>query len=286
MQQLAQAEQGGASFWTEAFGEKVRVRIRHAYDAVAELHGFSGYGDIFIRARQVILEQEGLEYLYGEGLPEYTDFESFLRHGPDELYPTAIEALVSSIHRWDREQQARMYYSSDRGYATEFIDSVSEIFAQERVAWKFVRGELVELKSEELHVAVVEPALHLIHDRRFTSVDATYRKALDELSRGDGGDAVTDAGAALQELLTALGCDGNSLGPLIKSAREKGLLAAHDTPMLTAVEKAMHWVSADRSETGESHHASDATRGDAWLIVHVVGAFIVRLASGEHRSNG
>jgi hypothetical protein len=54
--------------------------------------------------------------------------------------------------------------------------------------------------------------------------------------------------------------------------------------MLAAVEKAMHWVAADRSETGESHHASEASRDDAWLIVHVVGAFIVRLVAGGERS--
>jgi hypothetical protein len=45
----------------------------------------------------------------------------------------------------------------------------------------------------------------------------------------------------------------------------------------------MHWVAADRSQSGESHHASDATRDDAWLIVHIVGAFIVRLAAGGER---
>ena len=45
----------------------------------------------------------------------------------------------------------------------------------------------------------------------------------------------------------------------------------------------MHWVAADRSETGESHLTSDASRDDAWLIVHIVGDFIMRLASAEKR---
>lgn len=283
MRSMAEQEAAGESFWTEAFSQKVRVRVRHAYEATAELHGFSGFGDLFAWARQAILEQEGLDYLFGDGLGASNDFESFFRNGPDEMYPTAIEALARSIHRWDVERQARSYEGGNRGCAREFMASVNEIFAQERVAWKFVGAEMVEMKSEELHESVIEPALRLVHDRRFARVDVTYRKALDELSKGDGADAVTDAGTALQELLTVLGCEGNALGPLIKSAREKGILGAHDTPLLAAVERAMHWVAADRSETGESHHASDATREDAWLIVHVVGAFIVRLASGEQR---
>ena len=42
----------------------------------------------------------------------------------------------------------------------------------------------------------------------------------------------------------------------------------------------MHWVSADRSEMGDSHKAETTlTRDDAWLTVHVVGALILRLAS-------
>lgn len=53
-------------------------------------------------------------------------------------------------------------------------------------------------------------------------------RALGEISNGKPGDAITDAGTALQETLTALGCDGNNLGALIKSAKAKGLLAAHD----------------------------------------------------------
>jgi len=105
------------------------------------------------------------------------------------------------------------------------------------------------------------------------------------LSKGDAADAVTDAGTALQEMLKSLGCRGNQLGDLIRSAKSKGLLGAHDTPLFETFEKAMHWVAADRSEKGESHHLSDATLDDAWLIVHVVGAFIVRLASDEGRGS-
>lgn len=280
LQTLATQEAAGESFWTEAFNERVRNRVRHAYDGVLE-NALASDGDIFGYARKIIMRQEGLRYLAGEGLYESQDFEMFLRTAPDDMYPTALEALVRSIHRWDRDSTRNFPI----GYAGQFTERVNEILAQERVSWKFVGPEMIEMRSEELHDAVIEPALKLIHDRRFAGVDATYRKALDELSRGDGADAVTDAGAALQELLTALGCEGNQLGDLIRSARRQGLLGAHDTPLLVAVERAMHWVAADRSQTGESHHASDATREDAWLIVHVVGAFIVRLAVGERRGD-
>lgn len=42
-------------------------------------------------------------------------------------------------------------------------------------------------------------------------------------------------------------------------------------------------MSADRSQTGDAHHASDANLDDAWLIVHVAGALILRLSKGGSR---
>lgn len=278
MHDMAEAEAAGENFWTEGFDSRVRQRVRLAYDRIAQAHGFAADERIFARARHMILEQLGLRYLAREGWVPYGDFDAFLREAADDFYPTAIEALLTAVAEWATTESEANAYS-------QLARDTGEIFAQERVAWKLVDGQMVEMKSSELHEAVVEPALRLLHDARYTAVDASYRKALDELSRGDGADAVTDAGTALQELLTALGCQGNQLGDLIRSARAKGLLAGHDTPLLQAVEKALHWVAADRSVTGESHHASDASRDDAWLIVHIVGAFIVRLAAGSQRTS-
>lgn len=278
MKAMAEAEEGGESFWTEVFSDSVRVRVRRVYDRLGggEL---GDDGEIFADARRVILDQGGADYLVDSDLHPNHDFASFFRAGPDEMFPTAFEALVGAITRW--ESPRNVFHPRD--YAGQFVTGANEVFAEERVAWTYLDGQMIEMKSQELHASVIQPALRLLHDRRLASVDATYRKALDELSKGDGADAVTDAGAALQELLTALGCTGNQLGDLIRSARQKKLLGAHDTPLIEAIEKAMHWVAADRSQTGESHHASDASSEDAWLIVHVVGAFIVRLASGGER---
>lgn len=93
---------------------------------------------------------------------------------------------------------------------------------------------------------------------------------MEELSKDSAADAIT----ALQEAPTAL-----------KSARAKGLLAPHDTPLLEAIERALHWVSADRSALGDSHAAATrATVDDAWLTVHVVGAIILRLTASGPRS--
>jgi 5'-3' exonuclease len=108
-------------------------------------------------------------------------------------------------------------------------------------------------------------------------IEISYQKALEEISQGHPDDAITDAATALQDTLTLLGCHGHALGPLISDAKKRGLIAAHDAPIF-------HWVSADRSETGDGHHKSNATVEDAWLAVHVVGALILRLVTGGPRA--
>jgi hypothetical protein len=55
------------------------------------------------------------------------------------------------------------------------------------------------------------------------------------LAEGKPADAITDVARALQEALVILGCKGNALGPLAKSARSKGLLGPHDALMTDMV---------------------------------------------------
>jgi hypothetical protein len=148
--------------------------------------------------------------------------------------------------------------------------------APHRIAFKFVDGELIAFESDELMQEVVEPALRLLAGETFAGAHAAYLGALKELGK-DAANAVTDAGTALQETLTVLGCKGNALGPLLKDARRNGLLAGHDQQLVDGILKFGEWASADRSESGDSHKVSSATTADAWLMVHVVGALIVRL---------
>jgi hypothetical protein len=135
---------------------------------------------------------------------------------------------------------------------------------------------MIPFSSRELHVSVVQPVLQLLAaPKRFDAVEKSYQDALEELARGKPDDAITDAAAALENMLRTLGCQGNSLGPLIKSAKTKGVLAHHDGNLVSPL---MNWVSADRSETGDAHGKQVASVADAWLIVHVVGALLLRIS--------
>ena len=168
--------------------------------------------------------------------------------------------------------------------AQEFADLVNAVFREERIAYKFVDGALIEFSSDELITEVVEPAVRLLVDKRFDAAHGAYMNALKEISNGEAGDAITDAGSALQETLKALGCKGNSLGAQLTDAKRRGLLARHDQALTDGISKVIDWASADRSETGDAHKHPDAAVADAWLMVHVVGALIVRLADPTLRN--
>lgn len=117
-----------------------------------------------------------------------------------------------------------------------------------------------------MHANIVPPALSLLHGwSNLVKVKQAFQKALGELKPNqDPGDAITDAGTALQ-----IACDGGGVrqvakAPLLNDAKKNGLLRP-DSKLAQGVEFIDEWVSADRSNRGNAHAASDATRADGWL---------------------
>jgi hypothetical protein len=277
LEKLARREaEEGASFWTSSFDETVRTKIVHAFRDAA-----GGYDEDYASfARNLILRDEGLMYLTSPTVNHTYDLLNFVMQCDDDFVPTVVEAMLTSFAK------SSTSYGSRRWEAPAlFRDVIAVVLLEHRVNYDLIDDQMVEFSSREMHESVMVPTLTLLAGRTdLAAAEAAYRDALDEISKGKPGDAITDAGTALQETLLALGCSGNALGPLIKSAKGKGLLARHDSPLLDAVEKTMHWVSADRSESGDAHQVADASSDDAWFIVHIVGAVILRLAQGGPRA--
>jgi hypothetical protein len=272
---LAAREAAGESFWSGTFEATARVKLGHF---VADLFDpISGLGvDPWDSARGMVLLDEGLMRLSPVGSNDARqDVLTCLVGDPDQtLLPSLLEAIGAVIAKYP----ANVYGGFDRTAPAKYATFVNTVLREHRISFEYIDGQLIEYASQELHVEVVAPALRLLSRRDgWQLVETAYQAALDQLSKGEPANAITDAGSALQSALEKLGCTGNALGPLIKSAKSIGLIAGHDLPLL-------HWVSADRSETGDAHKVSSATLEDAWLTVHVVGAILLRLAgAGETR---
>jgi len=278
IEERTKAEARGESFWTPAFSKKIRTRLLYAVGAAAGDHRVH----VLERARQLILEAEGIPYLqrYGESVTPGEDFLGHFMDCGDGAMPTAIEAIYSAMQDFGVGSPSYFIPSID---VDAFGRKVARILDEERVAFDLTDGQMVSFESKELYEAVLEPTLRLLHNSKFGNAEKAYQEALDEQSKGHPGDAITDAGTALQETLTALGCDGKMLGSLIKSAKAKGLLAAHDERMTEAIEGIMVSAAALRNEKGDSHWTGKAAEEDAWFMIHVVGALIVRLVGASGR---
>jgi hypothetical protein len=223
---------------------------------------------------------EGLFFLTRSGMSAREDFFGCLLQGSDEMVPDLIEGLSLAFTQNDIHSQTGNWHGG-----TLFDVLVNTILREHRISYELIDHQMVGFESREMHVEVVAPVLTLLGGRQgWSRAESAYQDALREIAHGAAADAITDAGTALQEALTAAGCVGNQLGDLIKSARAKGLLAPHDSPLLHSIGKVFTWASADRSQTGDAHHTTTATVADAWLTVHVVGALLLRLAGGGPRS--
>lgn len=281
--ELAQREAAGEPLWTSELPTQTRLKLIHALNSVTESgDGYHSWkGEPVETARTRVLRDEGLANLAGE-VNAHSDLYKALQVAEVDLVMSLLEALLVEVAAQSDSSYGN--YELPQVRLAMFRNEVNEIFRADRIAAEFVGSEIVEFKSREMHVEVVVPTLQLLAaGREWANVENAYHKAIREID-DDPGDAITDAGTALQEALLLCGAEGNSLGPLAKSAAKMGLLAPHDSAFADAVKKMIDWVSADRSETGDAHKIGTENRDDAWFAVHVVGALILRLSQGRPRT--
>lgn len=287
LRELQERERQGETFWTESFSPETRNRLQ-----LVMLSSTGGRDYRTLEAAvQCLLADLGQLHLSSSRSDARDDFFSYLSECEDEMVPSVMEAFVQGYTR-AFEQNARIQaFHSGTSYtetlismSEELLSELNRVLAEDRVAFELVDGEMVPFASRELHVEVTQPALRLLATAGWERVETSYQNALSELARGEGANAITDAGTALQEALILRGAEGNQIGDLTTSAKHRGIIAAHDAPLLQTIDKACRWVSADRSNTGDAHNSSSASRDDAWFTVHIVGAIILRLSSQALRA--
>lgn len=263
---------GGTDGWTTKVVTPARVKLHLAWQDVL------GYARVDEYQYAGVVERRIRQSLGAAGV---TPDRIAIAKVSDEVALSLLEAEYQTL-----VQREVMFELVDPDESTveyvfaadHFLERVNAILESHAIAFTLTgAGHIIPIESMEMHASVVAPVLHLLHSPGLAASETAYQKALQEIRNNDPGDAITDAATALQEALTALGCEGNSLGKLLASARDKELLGPHGSPLLESVKRIGDWVHARRSG-GEAHRGDDtATLAEAWLVVHVVGALIIHL---------
>lgn len=264
--ELAEHEQNGESFWTSEIPRPARVKIAALWARVDQQaqEGWDFYdlgGEIQFLLR-TDLGDDSAPWRPGD----------WVICEDTAVCLSVLEALMFA---------AKKQHISIANFVEEMVNAT---FTAHRVAYKSVDFEFVPFESDALHQDVVEPTLRLLIAKDYEDAHASFLAGLKQIAAGDAGNAITDAGSALQQVLVALGCSGNALGPLWKDATKRGLVTSHDENLRVGISKFMDWASADRNTTGDAHKNSTASLSDAWLMVHVTGALILRLTDSTPRT--
>lgn len=275
--ELAEYEANGISLWSPYFCQEFRFKLVAYIDMQLDSANL-----ICSHACTLLALDTGKDHRFLVPCRE-TVFD-LLRRGSDDDVADVIEAVFRGIiETCDSRDSIEVRYTQTA--RKNYESYVKKLLAEHRISFDLVNGQMVEKKSQELHTEVVEPALTLLAGRpEFRDVERAYQDALGELSDQKPADALTDAGTALQAMLTQLGCPGKTLGEQIKEAKGKGLFAGRDTPLLGSITGLLQWVAGERNQRSDAHNVVDVPLSEGWLMVHVVGAIIVMLAQ-KHEEN-
>ncbi|MFW0790004.1 hypothetical protein [Gordonia sp. CPCC 205333] len=254
--------------------ERLGVKLATLWETVGQhydRHAFPGTSPLSELVRGVLKMHTGI-VVYGGTMASAIsgDYDA-------ETKLSIIEATAEILSREVRAGQGSTITGSEMGAV--FTRKVNKVFQDHNVNLELDESRrFIPIESPVVHSNVVMPAPTLMRgDTRFAGVEKAYEDALTELRRGEGGNAVTDAGTALQEAFEAVGIAGGTLGKQIDGARNSGVLGGTNSPFAESLVKVAQWVAAKRNN-GEAHRAVHGIElNDAWFIVHVVGAFIVYL---------
>lgn len=159
-----------------------------------------------------------------------------------------------------------------RGYCggQPTLDAINDVLREENIGYEltdfhqvwdedgrsyYVVPPMPVKKEEELlHDEVVKPCLRALGDRRFATALAELMKAFEEYRRGDYGDAVTDAGAAVETVLKTIcthkkwpyDAHKDTCSKLLEICQKNGLFLPFYRPILEA-------TATVRNKIGDAH---------------------------------
>ncbi|CAN2203092.1 hypothetical protein MCEMRE196_00841 [Candidatus Nanopelagicaceae bacterium] len=257
--ELTIRESNGENFWTYSISENVKKRILYVFkDSV------DGNFLIYDRAHGAILRDLGVTHLTNARKASNIDFVDWCLEANDTHICEGIERFYEVISDHSIIGKLSLWNA-----AKFFEDGIRQILLEERISWDFVNGMMIHRDSQIAHSSILLPTLHLLTEVRFQESNKTFLKGLEELSKGDAGDAITDFATSLQIFLKAKGCVGGTLGALKNYGTGKVILNSQQARLIDLI--------ADIRNEGEVHNPDRYQISDAWFMCHLVASLMLQM---------
>lgn len=271
----AELEASGERIWTDKLTHTVRVQFTHIIKRFAEQYYLNDR--LSEVAQDVSFQFSFISLSHAFNFHAFSPLEEVLNAVINErCEEDVVFSLLEGV--WDIVPHYQGgHVASPRSM---YSNGVQMILEDGGISYDFIEGNIIPRSQQEMHVEVVVPAITLLSGRSgFEDAERNYMDALTSIRQGRFDDAVTNAASAVEAVLRILGC-GNAQTAFEKRgaiAIERNLLASHDKRLLG-------WVTATRGSEGDAHgRGSHTSRADAWLLIHVAGALILRLVDGPNR---
>jgi hypothetical protein len=208
------------------------------------------------------------------------------RPGYDSPYRSAVDDVLDVVEILLEEGPKQWTFQERGTYSADgsIEKRVNAAFVRHRFGYRAAHGEIHRIGSPALDETVVGPALLALRRPGWEAADKSFRDALHHRRGGPGerDAAVTDAHAALEAAMKAVGLSGDRLSALAKSFRNSGLVPPQLERVPDLLDDLLKRSSSIRDPMGDAHgKAPGATEVPAEIVdlaIHWTGAFIVYLA--------
>lgn len=232
------------------------------------------YGDDFTN---IVIGSIQDEFL-GQPVDEVGGYSSkFVQRLKDSLGPTRwaeVYDLAQFLADFSKDSRSGEPFSTMRTHAEIFIEQSNEILAQEKSAYRFVAGELVEITSDE-EIESLEEALS--ETTAFTASRlhlSTALRKFGDRAKPDYRNAVKESISAVESAFTTLnGEKSNSLKIAIDKAERSGLILPPG--LKNGIKNIYGWTS---DESGIRHALTQdgetVGQDEAKLMIVLCAAFV------------
>jgi len=244
--------------------------------------------------QKIMADELGVFSLTGKADQKDAQCRSLILAGSTEEVIDITEVAFKIINTLIRTQSrsasegARVQQDPD-----DAIGELNQRFQEHAVGYQFAGNEIIRIDSQLLHAKVVEPALQLLHDARFTTASEEFLKAHENYRKGNTEDALVWCLKAFESTMKII-CDDRGwiydsraqAKDLIKVVLDNGLVKTYMQEQLTGLRISLEsGVPTIRNKEGGHGQGNTPRTVPPYLTsytVHLTAANIVLLVEAYH----